>query len=611
MQTLAIAVGALVFYLVAYHTYGRWLGRRIFGLDPAAVTPSVAVNDGRDYVPSAKAVVFGHHFTSIAGTGPIVGPAIAIMWGWLPALLWVLFGSVLIGAVHDFGALVVSLRNRGQSVGDVAGRMIAPRVRLLFLLILIFTLWIVLAIFGLVIANVFTMFPETVLPVFLQIPIAIAIGLRFHRRGTAISLPSLLALALMYLTVWFGAACPGMEWQGGWLGTAIRGLNTALASWPVWAWIAVLLVYCYIASVLPVWLLLQPRDYINALQLLATLVLIVIGIAWVGLAGTRDGTPLEIVAPAVNLHPRNAPPIWPFLFVTVACGAVSGFHCLVAGGTSSKQLRNECDARLVGYGSMLTEGFLAVLVILAVAAGIGLGWPAHPHYGDLTGAPLWQAIYGDWRAADAGLGVKIGAFVVGGGNFLESYGIHHTMAVAIMGVMVASFAGTTMDTATRLQRYVIQELSRALRTGAPQLTPLTRLTGTPHGATVCAVASAFLMALPPMPGQPWTAANLGKGGMLLWPLFGATNQLLGGLAFLVLCFWLWRRRKPLAFAAVPAVFMLVMPAWAMLGELPTWWRNGSWALVGVALATLALETWMVVEAARAWPRARGVLEEAP
>ncbi|MCB1090534.1 MAG: carbon starvation protein A, partial [Verrucomicrobiae bacterium] len=171
MQTLAIALGAIVLYLIAYNTYGRWLAKKIFRLDPDAVTPSVELNDDQDYVPTSKGIVFGHHFTSIAGTGPIVGPALAIMWGWLPALLWVLFGSILFGAVHDFGTLVVSLRNRGMTVGEIAGRVINPRARILFLFILLFALWVVLAIFGWVIARVFTQFPESILPVFLQIPI--------------------------------------------------------------------------------------------------------------------------------------------------------------------------------------------------------------------------------------------------------------------------------------------------------------------------------------------------------------------------------------------------------------------------------------------------------
>lgn len=611
MQTLLIAVGSIALYLVAYHTYGRWLARKIFRLDPQAEVPSVALNDNTDYVPTARGVVFGHHFTSIAGTGPIVGPAIAIMWGWVPALLWVLFGSIFIGAVHDFGALVVSMRNRGQTVGDIAGRVLNPRVRILFLTILLFGLWVVLAIFGLVIASVFKMFPESILPVFLQIPIAVAIGLWLHRRGANLVIPSLLALATMYLTVWFGAGCPGTPWEGGALGATIRSINTSLMAWPLWAWTAVLLAYCYVASVMPVWILLQPRDYINSLQLISSLALILIGLAVVGTMGIA-GQPVEIVAPAVQWHPLNAPPMWPLLFITIACGAISGFHCLVSSGTSSKQIGNETHAQFVGYGSMLTEGFLAVLVILAVSAGIGLGWSNYP---ELKGAALWNTVYGDWLAADKGLGVKIGAFVVGSANFLTGIGIDFTMATALMGVLVASFAGTTLDTATRLQRYVVQELSRAVSDGAPVLAPALKPLQNAHGATLFAVVTAFGLSMFPMPGEAWTLAGAGKGGQILWPLFGATNQLLAGLAFLLISFWLWRRRIPVWFIVPPTLFMLVMPAWALLVQLfsPTngWWSGPTpnYLLSFVGFVTLALEAWMLCEAALMWPRVRGVLEE--
>jgi len=620
MSVLLIALLAGVGFLVAHYTYGRWLANKLFCLDAKADVPSVQLNDDQDYVPTSKGIVFGHHFTSIAGTGPIVGPALAIMWGWVPALLWVLFGSVFIGAVHDLGTLVVSLRNRGLTVGEIAGRVINPRARLLFLIILLFALWVVLAIFGWVIASVFTMFPQSILPVFLQIPIAIWIGIKVHRRGKHLLLPSLIALGLMYLTVWFGATCPGLAWTGGELGETIQRWNNDLASCPVWVWTAILLAYCYVASVIPVWLLLQPRDYINSLQLVSSLGLIVIGLgvaAFIGgVAPTPEATrmPLEIVAPAINLHPKSAPAIMPFLFVTIACGAISGFHCLVSSGTSSKQLKNETDAHFVGYGSMLLEGFLATLVILAVAAGIGFGW--HAKFGNLAGADLWNKLYADWSIVTGG--TAIGAFVVGSANFLEAMGIDHGMATALMGVLVASFAGTTLDTATRLQRYVIQELATAFTpkkieatNPGPQpgfsLNPLVWLK-TPHGATFAAVSTAFVLALFPKPGDPWTWETIGKGGLILWPLFGATNQLLAGLAFLVVTFWLWRRGLPIKFTAIPMLFMLSLPAWAMVNDFVNWWSKGQYLLCSVAGLVLALEIWMLIEAILLWPRVKGVLE---
>ena len=623
MQVLLLVLASVALLVAAYFTYGHWLARRVFGLSAAATVPSVELRDDVDYVPTPPAVVFGHHFTSIAGTGPIVGPALAIMWGWGPAVVWVLLGSIFIGAMHDMAALVVSLRNRGMTVGEVAGRLLNRRVRLLFLVLLLFALWVVLAIFGWVIASVFVQFPESTLPVFLQIPIAIWIGVKVHRAGRNLFGPSLAALAIMFATVWLGAGCPGLEWTGGSLGAAIQGFNATVAAWPVWVWVAVLLAYCYVASVLPVWLLLQPRDYINSLQLVASLGLIMLGLAAAACfggpgIGGAPRQPLSLVAPVLDLHPTHAPPIIPFLFVTIACGAVSGFHCLVSSGTSSKQLRCELDAHPVGYGSMLLEAFLAILVVVAVGAGIGLGWPqAHP---GLTGTDLWNTIYADWAKVTGG--GAIAAFVVGSGNLLQALGIEATFARAMMGVLVASFAGTTLDTATRLQRYVVQELAgtllpsgaawspQAARPAAglsPLQWPLWLLT-TPHGATLFAVGSAFLLALMPAPGKPWSYETLGTGGLILWPLFGATNQLLAGLSLLVVSFYLVRRGLPTWFAVVPMLFMLAMPAWALAIDVQRWWAGGSWALVAVAAVMLAVEAWMAVEAVLLWPKVRGVLE---
>jgi carbon starvation protein len=568
------------------------------------VCPSHRLNDGNDYVPTPKSVVFGHHFTSIAGTGPIVGPAIAIMWGWLPALLWVVFGSIFIGAVHDLGSLVVSLRNNGQTVGDIAGRLINRRVRLLFLLILFMALTIVLAIFGLVIASVFRQFPAAIFPCAVQIPIAMAVGYLLHRKGVGLLVPSLLTLAVMYLTVIYGDV--------GFLHT----INVTMAGWSSWTWVVLLLVYSYIASVLPVWSLLQPRDYINALQLVSVLGLLVVGLivaAFAGGAPLPDGTrpALELAAPMINFNPVGAPAMIPFLFITIACGAISGFHCLVSSGTSSKQLKSEIDARFVGYGSMLTEGFLAVLVIIACAAGVGLGLK-QADGSILVGNEAWLSRYSVWSSR---LGPLVAAFVDGSANMLKALGLPGGIATALMGVFVASFAGTTLDSACRLQRYVIQELASTLKPRTEGgFDPLAWLRNK-HGATLLAtVSAAFIAAIPP-PGLGWSVANAGQGGLILWPLFGATNQLLGGLSFLVITFYLWRRQTPIWFLVPPMIFMLIMPMWAMIWQVfvgdagnPSWLGQGNWLLVGVALFTVALEVWMIIEAINLFPRARGVIE---
>jgi carbon starvation protein len=416
----------------------------------------------------------------------------------------------------------------------------------------------------------------------------------------------------MYLTIGYG--------NDGWLAS----FNTSLAAWPLTTWVAVLLVYSYLASVLPVWMLLQPRDFINSLQLLSALALVVVGIL---VAATMGGAPvgdvrppLELAAPAYNASAPGAPLLFPFLFITIACGAVSGFHCLVSSGTSSKQLKCETDAQFIGYGSMLTEGFLAVIVILACAAGLGLG-VASADGATLLGGEAWTSRYGDWKSL--GLPQKVGAFVDGSANFLKALGLGSGFAVALMGVLVASFAATTLDTACRLQRYVIQELAGTFIKREPATAPKPgiALTANPltwlsnkHGATIFAIVLAGAMAY--TPGGP--GKGPGTGGLLLWPLFGATNQLLGGLAFLVITFWMWRRRLPIWFVAIPTIFMLILPCWAMLHQLfvqavgadQGWIAMRSWHLVFIAFATIALEAWMIFEAFAAWPKAKGVLEPA-
>jgi len=597
MTTLLIAIGALALYIIAYNTYGKWLGSKIFKLNPDTTAPSVELEDGNDYVPTKKGIVFGHHFTSIAGTGPIVGPALAVIWGWVPALLWVLFGSIFIGAVHDFGALVVSMRHKGKTVGDIAGSVISPRTRVIFLIILFLALTIVLAIFGLVIAKVFQAFPASILPCLIQIPLAIAIGTFVHKKGKNILIPSIIALVLMYLSVIYGDI------------GSLHSINQYLASWSVLTWVSVLLIYSYVASVLPVWTLLQPRDYINSLQLLSALILVVIGLIIASLFGgapIADGTrpALEIAAPAFEAGSlKQLPLIFPFLFITIACGAISGFHCLVSSGTSSKQLKCETDAHFVGYGSMLTEGFLAVLVILACVAGLGLGVTT-VNGETIFGLDAWNSKYAQWSTS-SGLGAKVSAFVEGSSNFLTAIGLSANFAKALMGVFVASFAATTLDTACRLQRYVVQEIATCFDRTPPNeqnsspKNPV-KILKNKHAATIFAIIIAFAMAaLPAKTGADW-----GTGGLILWPLFGAINQLLGGLAFLVIYFWMRHRQMPTWFITIPASFMLLLPAWAMLyqifvasiGSDQSWLDSKSYILVAIGLITIALEIWMLFEA---------------
>lgn len=579
MLTVAIALLSGIGFLLAYRIYGNWLSQSVFQIDSERLVPSKECEDGVDYVPTRRSIIFGHHFTSIAGTGPIVGPAIAVFWGWLPALLWVFFGSIFVGAVHDFGALVVSLRNRGQTVGEIAGRLISPRARVLFLLVLFFALTVVLAVFGLVIAIIFKLYPESVFSVWLAMPLAVLVGW-ISRRGGPLLLSTVVSVGLLYAAVYAGVQSSALQ-----LAIPDSVGNTVII------WTVILMIYCFVASVLPVWTLLQPRDYLNSFQLYIALALVVAGVCVAGFTGQAD---LVASAPMVASQTiEGAPPMWPFLFVTIACGACSGFHCLVSSGTTSKQIACESDAQAVGYGGMLLEGMLAVLVILCCTAGLGIGISGGE--GEiLTGQAAWASRYtasGNW--ANFGLPQMLGAFVDGGANFLTTLGFSAAMGKGILAVLVACFAATTLDSATRLQRYVIQELGESL-----YLPPLKNK----YVATSVAVGLGLVVACLPGP------KGAGSGGLILWPLFGATNQLLAGLALMVTSVYLWRRHRPLAFILIPTLFMLAMPFLAMLSKMKDWYGEGKHLLLGVGITVIGLQVWMIVEGALIFLKAEQALE---
>lgn len=602
METVLIALGAFVLYVVAYRTYGSWLAKKVFAIDPSRTPPSVECRDGVDFVPSRRGLVFGHHFTSIAGTGPIVGPAIAVVWGWVPALVWVLAGSIVMGAVHDFGSLVISMRHKGRTVADLASDVVNPRVRLLFLLVVLIGLWIVLAVFGLVIAVIFKVYPSSVAPVWLQIPIAVGLGV-WMRRGGNIAVGTIAAVVLMYATIIASALLPSTH-------VVVPSNITAHIS-DVAVWTVLLLVYVFVASVLPVQTLLQPRDYINAWQLIIAMGLLVLGVFVAHPAIVADAVQ---VAPAPATDGAPVPAFFPFLFVTIACGAVSGFHCLVSSGCSSRQLRSEADAQYVGYGAMLTEGFLATLVIVACVAGIGLGTGVVTTNAAgervetlLLGREAWLHHYGTW-GGDSGLPNILKPFVAGSANMMESFGLSHAVAITIMGVFVASFAATTLDSATRLQRYIIAELAGA----SNRNTTTTSKTGFQvralHNrfiATGVAVVSAGVFALSDAFTAPGGLAGAGKGGLLLWPVFGATNQLLAGLALLVITVWLSKQNKPIWVTAVPMAFMLAMTGWAITLQINGFAHaDGKAHLLIISSLMLAMEIWIVVEGLAVMARPR-------
>lgn len=568
MSSIVLLIVGLCAFLTGYRFYSKFIAQRIYQLDPEFKTPAHEFEDGVDFVPTNKHVLFGHHFTSVAGAAPIVGPAIAVIWGWLPAFLWVVIGTIFAGAVHDFGTLWISTRHRANSIGTLAETLVGGRARVLFLLIIFFLLSLVNAVFAVVIANRFIGSPGAVVPVWGTLIIAVVVGVLIYRTRVGILWPSIGALLLIYVLIWLGQYLPfelpdmfGFSATQAQI-TAAQGDLSAAADAARTdgvraGWIMILFVYAFFASVLPVWLLLQPRDYINSHQLFVAL-----GIISLGVLITNP----EVIAPAVNRNlPADAPSWFPLLFITIACGAISGFHGLVASGTSSKQLNKETDARYVGYGGMLGEGTLAVTSILATTAGFAV----------FVGVDGWHQHYGSWASASAGATT---AFVNGVGVIAEGVGLPHQVAVIFAAVVVISFAATTMDTGMRLQRYIIAELGAQYRV---------RIVQDRWVATLVAVVSCGALAL---------GIDRGAGGMRLWPLFGTTNQLTAGLSLLVVTLFLLRLHRPIWPTVLPMTFLLFMTTWAMVGNLIRYFTENQLLLLGVGAAIFVLELWLILEA---------------
>ena len=550
MNAAVIAIAVLVFYFLGYRYYSKFIAEKVFQLSDDEAMPSHELEDGVDYVPTNKHVLFGHHFSSIAGAAPIIGPAIAVFWGWVPAIFWVVIGTIFMGAVHDFSALVISARRKGRSVGDLAGVVMSGRARTLFLLIVYFLIFFVLAVFAYAIAGLFVKYPTSVLPINFEILVALAIGFFLYRKGVPLLWPSIIALILLYFTVWIGTKVP-IE-------------VPAIMGSPIVTWIIFLLVYSFIASILPVWTLLQPRDYINSHQLFVGL--------FVMLLGLFVAHP-QMQAPAFNPNPEGALPLFPFIFVTIACGAISGFHGLVSSGTTSKQLDKMSHARHIGYGGMLGEGTLAMVATLAVAAGISRAdWLIHYH---------------DWQTASSG---GIANFVLGASTFLQALKFPPILANTFISVIVISFAATSLDTAARIQRLIIGELGSAYQ--------IKLLENRYIGADLAVVPSLLLALFAEAPGR-----GLGSGGFLLWPLFGATNQLVGGLTLLVATIFLWRSGRPIIYTAIPMVFLICMTTAAMVWNFKTFVGNP--LLLVLSAVILALEIWLILEAVLAFNRQRG------
>ncbi len=549
MNSAVIAVVVLILYFLAYRFYSKFISRTVFRVSDDELTPSHELKDELDFLPTNKHVLFGHHFASIAGAAPIIGPAIAVFWGWLPAIIWIVVGTIFMGAVHDFSALVISARQKGKSIVDITGVLLNPRSRTLFLLIVYFLIFFVLAVFAYAIAVLFVQFPSSVLPINFQIIVALAIGFLFYKKGVPILWPSVISLLVLYVMIWAGTKLPVHV-------PSIMGSE-------IITWITFLLVYAFIASVLPVWVLLQPRDYINSHMLFFGL-----GVLIMGLLIAHP----TMQAPALNLTNVDGLPIFPFIFITIACGAISGFHGLVSSGTTSKQIDKMSHARFIGYGGMLGEGTLAMIATLAVAAGI-----QHSE---------WLKHYDSWQAAS---GSGLSNFVIGASSFLKALKIPDSVGSTLISVLVISFAATSLDTAARIQRLIISELGSAYR--------IRILESRYVGAAIAVVPSLLLAILAQAPGQ-----GPGSGGFLLWPLFGATNQLVGGLTLLAATIFLWKTGRPVIYTLIPMIFLVLMTTGSMILNFKEFAHNP--LLLVLSAIILALSVWLILEAAYVYNRQR-------
>jgi len=547
-----LALIVFVAFALGYRFYSSFLSRRIFALSDDEPVPARELEDGVDYLPTPRHVLWGHHFASIAGAAPIVGPAIAVIWGWLPALLWVSIGTIFMGAAHDFSALVISTRHGGRSIGEVAGQVVGPRMRTLFLVVISLLIWVVLAVFAFIIGTLFQSTPGSIFPINVQIIVATALGWLVYKRGMPVFVPSLIAYALLLAAIFYGESfAQAFPW---------------ITEISVYTWVWLLLLYSFVASVLPVWLLLQPRDYLNSHQLVTGLAALLLG-----LLVLRP----EVVAPAVQLEPEGAPSMIPFLFVTIACGAISGFHGLVSSGTTSKQLACMPDARPIGYGAMLAEGLLGLMAVLAATAGF-------------ASSADWYDHYASWGAAN-GLAAKLDAFVSGGATFVASLGIPVGTAKTFMAVMVIAFAATSLDTGARIQRLVIAELAEAYHV---------RLLTNRFVAGALGIGAALLLAI---------TQGGGEGGLALWPLFGTTNQLVAGVTLLLVSIWLQRHGRPVVYTLVPMLAVGGVTAWAMTGNLIAYYADFAdlWLLALSGTLILALDVWITLEGLMLLVRERG------
>ena len=555
MNGILLLLGTTALFAAAYFLYGRMI-ERVLGVDPSRKTPAFERGDGVDYVPAHPAVLFGHHFASIAGAGPIVGPIAAAYFGWGAVVAWVVLGCIFIGAVHDMVSLWLSVRHEGRSIASVIETVLGRPGKLLFLLFCWSTLVLVCAEFTRQVALTFVRSPEVATASLLFIALAVVFGVATNRFKVPLLPATAVFVPVMFACIWVGTKCP-LDLVAR-LGLSAAGAQTA--------WTLVLLAYCFLASTLPVWLLLQPRDYLNSYLLYAMMAL--------GFLGVFAAAPAVNLDAFVGWHAPNAKgapmPLFPFLFITIACGACSGFHSLVASGTTAKQLASERHVRPVAYGGMLLEGVLAILSLLAV------GTFAQP---DLL--------------AKLGTESAVGLFAGGLASFCARLGIPEKSGAIFMSLAVSAFLMTSVDTATRLARFTWQELFTGAQGRTRPPNPFTSPISNMYVATGLVVALVALLLL----GNPEAAKNL-------WNVFASANQLLAGLTLFTASLWLYKNRKAWWITLFPMLFMLAVSSAGLWLLCTGSWKAGNPTLGVVTAVLLALAAVLVLLAVVRFGQAR-------
>jgi len=530
MSAIILLVSAIILFIVAYIFYGGWLAKQ-WGLKPDNNTPAHTMYDGVDYVPAKAPILLGHHFASIAGAGPINGPIQAAIFGWVPATLWILLGGIFIGGVHDFGSLLASLRHKSKSIGDIIQANVGLTAKRLFLLFSWSTLVLIVAAFTNIVADTFVATPQAATASLLFIPLAVIFGFTVYRRNAPLSLSTALGVAVLALCIWIGYVAP--------------------FSLSKTTWIIILAVYIVAASVMPVWILLQPRDYLNSFLLYGMM----IG----GAVGILLYNP-KIQLPAFTSLKVGTEYLFPILFITIACGAISGFHSLVASGTTAKQLNKEGDAKLIGYGSMLIESTLAIISII-------------------TAAYLTQDKFAEL--------IKFGptnVFAEGLGTFMSSFGINQVVGKTFAALAVSAFAMTTLDTATRLARFAFQEFFENITEAGEVVAssnPVAKFFSNRYVASVITVIISIVLAF-----TSWKA---------IWPIFGAANQLLAAVALLAVAAWLANAGRNNKMLIIPMIFMFIVTLTALVFLVRSNIASGNYILVLFAVLLFVLAILLILQ----------------